>query len=356
MICIKFYQIATVFVSAMDVDGIEKGLILLFLAFALLDGPNMVQKLTGIDAGMSDGMGKMMGMFYGSQIAGSIARTAGGIAKGAGGLLMKPFSGGSGGLGQQPGDVPEPPSGKRPDDTGSAGGGQDPSGGNERGEGNTPDGEKPDSSGVPERDNQNPDLNTESNSDLRQNGEADGSGMPDSDNSNPDVGMAEGSLSDGEIPDAREKTDGNMPENDVAGRTGYGHGSDSALSENDSQNPSGNYGAVSAGSGKEELLNGMDPATGSMAESLASSMENMEKDLGDSSIQGMAGNNSGLMSASPARHAGSMFSPERHPGRKQEIPHSDLSSDSASKAESQVERNMAFDNNDVNNDAGGGTP
>lgn len=353
MVCIKFYLIATGFISTMNMNGISKGLILLFLAFAVLDGPNMVQKLTGIDAGMSDGMGKMMGMFYGSQMAGSVARTAAGMAKGAGGLLMKPFSDGSffGGNGQQPGDVPEPPSGQRPDDPGSAGGGQDPSGGNEKGEGNALNGEKPDTNGVPKMDDQNSDMNTEGNSNLNQNGVTDGSGMPDSDNNALDTGTTNGeeSLPDGEIQVPDGTTDGNMPENDITSRTDSGQGFDNAFADDTSQNLSGDSGIVSASSGNEELLNGMDPATGSMSESLASSMENMEKDLGGNNSQGMAGNKSSLMSASPARHAGSMFSPERHSGGKQEIPHSDIST--TVKAESQVERNMAFDNNDM-----GGTP
>ena len=354
IVCIKFYQLATGFISTIDMNGISKGLILLFLAFAVLDGPNMVQKLTGIDAGMSDGMGKMMTMFYGSQMAGSVARTAAGIAKGAGGLLMKPFAGGSFFGGQQPGDVPEPPSGKKPDDPESPDDGQDPPDGNGKEKRNGLDREQQNPNGMTERDQQNLDMDTDGNSSLNQNGESNGSGMPDLDNNALDNGTAYGEENlpdkgipdpDGAVsPDSGQSGDRNILDGAV------GQGSASALLENSSQNPSGDSGTISAGSGKEELLNGMDPSTGSMAESLSSSMENMERDLGDSSSQGMAGNNSSLMSVSPARHAGSMFSPERHSGGKQEIPHSDVST--TAKAESQVERNMAFDNND----AGGGTP
>lgn len=106
----------------------------------------------------------------------------------------------------------------------------------------------------------------------------------------------------------------------------------------------------SAASGQEEVLNGMDPATGSMAETAVSSMESMEQDLRNSGSQGMSGNNSNFQPVSQTRHVGTMFSPDRHSGGTQEIPHSDLPSSSASKAESQVERNMAFDNKD---DGGG---
>lgn len=354
MVCIKFYLIAAGFLSTMNINGISKGLMLLFLAFAVIDGPNIVQKLTGIDAGMSDGMGKMMTMFYGSQMAGSVARTATGIAKGAGGLLMKPFSDSSffGGIGQHPGGMQEPPGRQRPENPGFVGEGRDPSGGN--GDRNTMDGERPDSNGIPERDGSNSDLKTDGNSDPAQNGKTDRAEVQDLDNNVLDAGTPdrEESLSDGKTPDSGRITDEKMPETDMTGGTDSRQGLDGAFTEKGSRNPSGNHGNISAGSGREELLNGMDPATGSMTESTASSMENMERDLGDTSRQGMAGNNSSLMPSSPDRHTGSMFSPERHSTGNQGMPHSELPSSSASKAESRVERNMAFDNND----AGGGTP
>ena len=336
MICIKLYLIATEFISTMNVNGISKGLILLFLAFALLDGPNMVQKLTGIDAGMSDGMGKMMTMFYGSQMAGSVIHTATGMARGAGGLLMKPFSSGT----------------KTP--------GNDISDGvHMAGEDNISDGvhmtreeDCPVPTGAnpnPDRDateNGNPDTGEKGN--LSQNRGAAGSDMPDSDNNAIDNGMSDGEsgLSDSGMPDSDGTANGDMPENDLSDRTVSPEGVqniDSSLSDNVSQNPSGDQG-ISAASGKEELLNGIDPTTGSMAESLASSMENMERDLGGIRSPGTTGRNGGLMNTSPSRHAGSMFSPERHSPGKQDI--SQSSATSISKAESQVERNMAFKGND----------
>ena len=70
-VIIKFYLLATKFISGWNVSGIAKGIILLFLAFAVIDGPNLIQKLTGADIGASDGMGKMMSLFYGGRMAAS---------------------------------------------------------------------------------------------------------------------------------------------------------------------------------------------------------------------------------------------------------------------------------------------
>lgn len=94
-VCIKLYLLACKFISGWQISGISKGIILLFIAFVVIDGPNLIQKLTGIDAGLSDGMGKLMTMFYGSQMAGSVARTganlvgAGVGAIGKGGRFVK---------------------------------------------------------------------------------------------------------------------------------------------------------------------------------------------------------------------------------------------------------------------------
>lgn len=74
MVCIKIYLLACKYVDAMNVSDITKGLILIFIALAVIDGPNIIQKLTGIDAGLSDGMGRMMSVFYGGS---AVARTAG---------------------------------------------------------------------------------------------------------------------------------------------------------------------------------------------------------------------------------------------------------------------------------------
>lgn len=89
MVCIKLYLLACKFISGWQISGMSKGIILLFIAFVVIDGPNLVQKLTGIDAGLSDGMGKLMTMFYGSQMAGSVARAGASLARTGAGVIGK---------------------------------------------------------------------------------------------------------------------------------------------------------------------------------------------------------------------------------------------------------------------------
>lgn len=86
-VMIKFYLLACQYITSWDISGLSKGFILLFLAFAVIDGPNLVQKLTGSDMGASDGMGKMMSLFYGSQMAGGVFRAAGGIVRSGAGAM-----------------------------------------------------------------------------------------------------------------------------------------------------------------------------------------------------------------------------------------------------------------------------
>lgn len=81
-VMIKFYLLATKYVSGWEITGIAKGIILLFIAFAVVDGPNLVQKLTGSDLGASDGMGKMMSLFYGGKLAAGVVGAGAGLVKG----------------------------------------------------------------------------------------------------------------------------------------------------------------------------------------------------------------------------------------------------------------------------------
>lgn len=91
-VMIKFYLLATKFVSAWEISGIAKGIILLFIAFAVIDGPNLVQKLTGADIGASDGMGKIMSMFYGGRMVAGVVGSAGSIVKKGAGTASSVFS------------------------------------------------------------------------------------------------------------------------------------------------------------------------------------------------------------------------------------------------------------------------
>lgn len=92
MVSIKFYQLACKFISTWDVDGAAKGFILIFIAFAVIDGPNIVQQLTGQDAGLNDGLGKAMTLFYATSMTSQLAHMGGGAVK----KVLHPFSEGSG--------------------------------------------------------------------------------------------------------------------------------------------------------------------------------------------------------------------------------------------------------------------
>lgn len=60
MVCLKIYLLAFKMVGETGFAEFSKVMVLLFVAFAVADGPNIIQKLTGVDAGLSSGMGKMI--------------------------------------------------------------------------------------------------------------------------------------------------------------------------------------------------------------------------------------------------------------------------------------------------------
>ena len=60
MVCLKIYLLAFKMVGETGFGEFSKVMVLLFVAFAVVDGPNIIQKLTGVDAGLSSGMGKMI--------------------------------------------------------------------------------------------------------------------------------------------------------------------------------------------------------------------------------------------------------------------------------------------------------
>lgn len=57
-------MIAIEYISGKNWNGFTKGMFLLFIAFAVIDGPNLVQRINGLDAGLSDGMQKVMSAYY----------------------------------------------------------------------------------------------------------------------------------------------------------------------------------------------------------------------------------------------------------------------------------------------------
>lgn len=60
MVCLKVYLLVYQFINQQNFGTFTECLLLLFAAFTVIDGPNIIQKLTGVDAGLSSGMGKLI--------------------------------------------------------------------------------------------------------------------------------------------------------------------------------------------------------------------------------------------------------------------------------------------------------
>lgn len=80
-ILIKIFTLGENFISE-QTDGLTYCLILIMWAFAIIDGPNILQQLTGVDAGLSSIFGKAATAYY-------AGRTAVAAAKGIGGGIGK---------------------------------------------------------------------------------------------------------------------------------------------------------------------------------------------------------------------------------------------------------------------------
>lgn len=76
VVSVKINLLATEYVSGKNWGGFTKGLILFFVALAVIDGPNIVQKITGEDVGLSDGMQKAMSVMYGTSMAAKAGKVA----------------------------------------------------------------------------------------------------------------------------------------------------------------------------------------------------------------------------------------------------------------------------------------
>lgn len=81
-ICMKFFLLMQTYLNSVEPfksHAIVRCLLILFSAFSLADGPNMVEKMTGYDAGLSSGFGKMYALMRGASmplhLGSSIAHT-----------------------------------------------------------------------------------------------------------------------------------------------------------------------------------------------------------------------------------------------------------------------------------------
>lgn len=311
---IKFYLMACKFVGTMDVSGIGKGLILLFLAFAVIDGPNLVQKLTGIDAGMSDGMGKMMTMFYGTQMAASVAGLGKNLAFGRDGhggvfgTLSHAFSGmnDAGGGSADPGNVPpggmrenDPENGDQSPDQDEKASGQDP---------------VADQNGqMPQNENFERSFSGSMDEDLNQNDT-----LNQSEDFNQNIDSSEG---DGDGQDIADTTSEGEPP-DLSDPSVRGELADDLAAQSQSRVPGeGTEKNANANSRMAEALNGMDPVSLGNGSGISSSMNRMDQDLGGGNAgESLYGTNNDSFGNSEIRQAGGqIFTPQQHEERKKDV-------------------------------------
>ena len=77
---ISIYLILTDYVNSLDISSASKLVILLAAGIFVIDGPNFVEELFGVDAGLKSMSRSLMGMYAGAKATGGLAK---GIGKGA---------------------------------------------------------------------------------------------------------------------------------------------------------------------------------------------------------------------------------------------------------------------------------
>lgn len=76
-VLIRVFTAAETLLNNMDLSGIEYGFLLIFIALAIVDGPNMIQRIVGVDAGISSEMAKIFAISQMGNMVGAGVRTAG---------------------------------------------------------------------------------------------------------------------------------------------------------------------------------------------------------------------------------------------------------------------------------------
>ena len=83
-VLIRMFLLCENMIQGLNLSSLEYGILLLFAAIATIDAPNIIQKIVGIDAGLSSGFGKLFAISQGIQLAGTGLKTAGSIIGAAG--------------------------------------------------------------------------------------------------------------------------------------------------------------------------------------------------------------------------------------------------------------------------------
>lgn len=82
----KLYYVLSAGISSMKLPTLVEAILLLFLAFSVIDGPNLAEKVLGIDIGLSSSWGRVMAF---SRVGSAAARTATQPAKALGHWLYQ---------------------------------------------------------------------------------------------------------------------------------------------------------------------------------------------------------------------------------------------------------------------------
>ena len=94
VLMIKFYYLGSAYISSTISNGLVKAFALIFFAFAVIDGPNVIEKVLGIDVGLRSGFQTMATMFMATSAVKSVV---GGIGR-MGGAAFGAAAGAMGGI------------------------------------------------------------------------------------------------------------------------------------------------------------------------------------------------------------------------------------------------------------------
>lgn len=84
VLCVKLYFIFTQAITSFGINGVAKGIVSIFIAYTVIDGPNVVERVLGMDAGLSSSMARSMAVIGMARVGMRGARSASGeLYKGA---------------------------------------------------------------------------------------------------------------------------------------------------------------------------------------------------------------------------------------------------------------------------------
>lgn len=80
VLCVRLYTIFIGAITSLGINGLTKGLASIFIAYAVIDGPNLVERLLGMDAGLKSSFARTMAIAH---VVGGAAKTALHVGAGA---------------------------------------------------------------------------------------------------------------------------------------------------------------------------------------------------------------------------------------------------------------------------------